>query len=43
MEIKQKKLDYDLLDKDTKEVLLNETNNHLLLDDKPSKYFNSIP
>jgi len=43
MEIKQKKLDYDLLDKDTKEVLLNETNNHLLLDDKPSEYFNSIP
>ena len=38
MEIKQKKLDYDLLDKDTKEILLNKINNHLLLDDKPSEY-----
>lgn len=42
MELKQKKLDYSSVDKDTKEILLNEINNHLLLDDKPSEYFNSV-
>lgn len=42
MQLKQKKLDCNLINEDTKEMLLNEMNNHLLLDDKPSEYFNSI-
>lgn len=42
MQLKQKKLDCNLINEDTKEILLNEMNNHLLLDDKPSVYFNSI-
>lgn len=42
MFIKQKKIDYNLTDEDTKKILLYEINNHLLLDEKPSEYFNSI-
>lgn len=42
MQIKQKKINYNILDDDTKELLLYEINNHLLMDDKPSLYFNSI-
>ncbi len=42
MQLKQKKLNYNLSDDNTKEILLYEINNHLLMDDKPSEYFNSI-
>ncbi|MDD2495035.1 MAG: HDIG domain-containing protein [Tissierellia bacterium] len=42
MDIKQKKIDYNVINEETKENLLNEINNHLLLDDKPSNYFYSI-
>ena len=42
MEIKQKKIDYNATDEETKKILLYEINNHLLLDEKPSDYFNSI-
>ncbi|MFA9422460.1 MAG: HDIG domain-containing metalloprotein [Sedimentibacter sp.] len=42
MQLKQKKLNYNLTDDNTKEIFLYEINNHLLMDDKPSEYFNSI-
>jgi len=42
MQLKQRKLNLNLLDNDTKEILLYEINNHLLMDDKPSEFFNSI-
>lgn len=40
--LKQKELNYDLLDEDNKKLLLYEINNHLLLDEKPSEYFNLL-
>ncbi len=42
MQLKQKEINYNLLDEETKEILLYEINNHLLMDEKPSEYFNSI-
>jgi len=42
MELKQKKINYDLIDEETKKILFYEINNHLLLNDMPSKFFNSI-
>jgi len=42
MQLKQRKLNLNLLDENTKEIFLYEINNHLLMDDKPSEYFNSI-
>lgn len=42
MQLKQKEINYNLLDDETKEILLYEINNHLLMDEKPSEYFNSI-
>lgn len=42
MQLKQRKIDYNILNEETKEFLLYEINNHLLLDEKPSEYFNSI-
>lgn len=42
MHLKQRKLNYNLTDDETKEYLFYEMNNHLLLDEKPSEYFNSI-
>lgn len=42
MQLKQRKINFNLLDEDTKEIFLYEINNHLLMDDKPSEYFNSI-
>ncbi len=42
MQIKQKKINYNQFDNETKPILLNEINNHLLMDEKPSEYFNSI-
>lgn len=42
MDIKQKKIDYNSIDKETKEIFFYEINNHLLLDEKPSDYFNTI-
>jgi putative nucleotidyltransferase with HDIG domain len=42
MQLKQKELNFNLTDDETKEILLYEINNHLLMDDKPSEFFNSI-
>ena len=42
MQLKQKKINYNIFDDDTKKTLLYEINNHLLMDEKPSEYFNSI-
>lgn len=42
MDLKQRKINYNLLDDETKELLLYEINNHLLMDEKPSEYFNNI-
>lgn len=42
MQLKQRKLDCFRTDDETKEFLLYEMNNHLLMDEKPSEYFNSI-
>lgn len=42
MQLKQKEINYNLLDDETKEILLYEINTHLLMDEKPSEYFNSI-
>ncbi len=42
MQLKQRKINYNILDDETRELLLYEINNHLLMDDKPSEYFNSI-
>lgn len=42
MQLKQREINYNLFDEDTKEILLYEINNHLLMDDKPSEYFNSV-
>jgi len=42
MELKQKEINYDMTDEDTKKILLYEINNHLLLDEKPSEYFEEI-
>lgn len=42
MQLKQRKINYNLLDDETKEFFLYEMNNHLLMDEKPSEYFNSI-
>lgn len=42
MQIKQRKINYNIVDDETKEILLYEMNNHLLMDEKPSEYFNSI-
>lgn len=42
MQIKQRKINYNIFNEETKEFFLYEINNHLLKDEKPSKYFNSI-
>lgn len=42
MELRQKKLNYDLTDEETRKILFYEINNHLLLDDAPSHFLNSI-
>lgn len=42
MELRQKKLNYDLVDEETKKILFCEINNHLLLDDAPSHFLESI-
>lgn len=40
--LKQKKVNYNLLDDDNIKTFLYEINNHLLMDEKPSDFFNSI-
>ncbi|NYB73283.1 HDIG domain-containing protein [Sedimentibacter hydroxybenzoicus DSM 7310] len=40
--LKQKKINYNLLNEDNKEIFLFEINNHLLMDEKPSEFFESI-
>lgn len=40
--LKQKKINYNLPDKENKEAFLYEMNNHLLMDEKPSEFFESI-
>lgn len=42
MQLKQQKLDLNEVNDDTKLLLLNEINNHILLDEQPSIYLNSI-
>lgn len=42
MQLKQKKINFDSQDENNKEILLYEMNNHLVLDEKPSEFFNSI-
>lgn len=42
MQLKQKKINYNMYNDEIKELFLYEINNHLLMDDKPSEYFNSI-
>jgi len=42
MQLKQKKINYNIIDEKTKDIFLYEINNHLLTDDKPSEYFNGI-
>lgn len=42
MQLKQRKINYNKFDDETKEIFLYEINNHLLMDEKPSEYFNSI-
>ena len=42
MQIKQKKLNLNKTDDDIKLLLLNEINNHILLDEQPSIFLNSI-
>jgi tRNA nucleotidyltransferase (CCA-adding enzyme) len=42
MQLKQRKIDYEIINDENKEYLLYEINNHLLMDEKPSEYFNSI-
>ncbi len=42
MQLKQKEIDYNSIEHENKKILLNEINNHLLLDDKPSDFFNAI-
>lgn len=42
MQLKQKKINYNMCNDEIKELFLYEINNHLLMDDKPSEYFNSI-
>lgn len=39
---KQKEINYNLTDEENKKILLYEINNHLLLDEKPSEYFEEI-
>ncbi|WP_313339730.1 HDIG domain-containing metalloprotein [Sedimentibacter sp.] len=40
--LKQKKINYNLLDDDNKEIFLYEINNHLLMGEKPSEFFENI-
>lgn len=42
MQLKQKKLNLNEINDDIKLLLLNEINNHLLLDERPSIFLNSI-
>jgi putative nucleotidyltransferase with HDIG domain len=42
MQLKQKRVNMNILDEGSKQLLLNEMNNHLILDEEPSKYFNSV-
>ena len=42
MQLKQKKLNLNKTDDDIKILLLNEINNHILLDEQPSIFLNSI-
>ncbi len=42
MQLKQKKLNLNEINDDTKLLLLNEINNHVLLDEKPSFFLNSV-
>ncbi|HQB63849.1 MAG TPA: HDIG domain-containing protein [Sedimentibacter sp.] len=42
MQLKQKKLNLNKIDDDIKILLLNEINNHILLDEQPSIFLNSI-
>jgi len=40
--LRQKNIDYNLLDDNNKEKFLYEINNHLLMDEKPSEFFEGI-
>ena len=42
MQLKQKKLNLNKTDDDIKLLLLNEINNHILLDEQPSAFLNSV-
>lgn len=42
MQLKQRKIDYNIFNEENKEFFLYEINNHLLMDEKPSEYFNGI-
>lgn len=42
MQLKQREIDYNIFNDENKEYFLYEINNHLLMDEKPSDYFNSI-
>lgn len=42
MQLKQRKINYNALNDEDREVFLYEINNHLLMDEKPSEYFNGI-
>lgn len=42
MQLKQRMINYNIYDEENKEFFLYEINNHLLMDDKPSEYFNNI-
>ncbi len=42
MQLKQKKINYNIYNEEIKELMMFEINNHLLLDSKPSEYFNSV-
>lgn len=42
MQLKQKKIDFNIISDDNKLLVFNEINNHILLDEKPSLFLNSI-
>ena len=42
MQLKQKKIDFNIISDDNKLLVFNEINNHILLDEKPSLFLDSI-
>lgn len=42
MQLKQKRIDFNIISDDNKLLLLNEINNHILLDEKPSLFLDII-